>query len=366
MKIVYTHDGLMKSSSRLSRYYFEIVSRMVGKVDGLHVCKLFATNNYFKQLIKCLPLPFEPNTYHKRKIIEKLEHFNTYLNLRFRQYDLVHVTDDKSDALRWTRKPLVISIHDVVAEKYNISDERVKRAPRHELINLAAHIICISETTRADLLKVYNRVNPRNVSVIYPGSNEFNGSYENIYNFDYLLYVGSRRHAHKNFDGLLRAIAPILNNSKLKLICTGSSFTDDELTIIKNLDIYHSIVNVGYISDDALASLYHFAKLFICPSKYEGFADQILEAYANECPVCLSDIPAFHEIAGDAAAFFDSESEDAIRNCVQYILRTPNYAAELINRGNERKKLFSWDIAAQKTFEIYNRIVPARKRKSRY
>ena len=366
MKILYTHEALMKSASRLSRFYYEIVSRMKHNVDGLHVCKLFTTNTYFKSLIKCLPLPFTPDSARKSYIIEQLEHFNTYLNLKFRRYDLVHVTDDKSDALRWTKKPIVITIHDVIAEKYNISDWRQRYAPRHELINNAAHVICISETTRTDLLKIYDKVNPRNVSVIYPGCCNQCVSYENKYNFDYLLYVGSRRVEYKNFSRFIRAIAPILSNSKLKLICTGSPFTDDELSLIKQYDLYNSVVNVGYISDDALASLYHFAKIFVYPSKYEGFADQILEAYTNECPIAVSDITCFHEIAGDAAAFFNPESEESIRNCIQYVLSTPTYAEELIKRGNERKKMFSWDVATQRTYEVYRHLVPARKRPNRY
>ena len=362
MRIVYTHEALSEPVSRTSRYYYELVRRIQRKVESVCICKLISTNKYFRKIKFGIPVFVKPSLLGLDEVVEKIEELNTRINLKLRSYDVVHITDDRSEVLKLTDKPVVITIHDVIAEKFNVYKKNPLCAHRYELINNATKIICSSEITRNDLLVLYDKVQPENVFVVYPGYCKHTSRYENKYNFDYLLYVGSRHRQYKNFDRFLRATAPVLQQNNVKLICTGQAFDREELRFIRSLDLQDLVVNVGFVKEDFLANLYHFAKMLVVPSKYEGYCSQILEAFENECPVCLSDIPYFHELAAEAAAFFDPNSELAIRNCIEYILTTPNFAADLVSRGSERKLHFTWDAAVDQAYDVYQKAMEVKKR----
>ena len=90
----------------------------------------------------------------------------------------------------------------------------------------------------------------------------------------------------------------------LKLICVGLPFNKDELANLKSSKILDQ-TRVLAVNEETLNNLYSNALVFVYPSLYEGFGMPILEAFANNCPVCLSNTSCFPEIAGDAGVYFD-------------------------------------------------------------
>ena len=142
----------------------------------------------------------------------------------------------------------------------------------------------------------------------------------------------------------------------MKLVCVGSLFSRDEENFLVNSGIRQQVLAIS-VSDDLLYSLYRNALVFVFPSIFEGFGIPILEAFANNCPVCLSNSSCFPEIAGNAALYFNPEDRDSIYNSVKKIITDKKLASELINRGMERLSLFSWSKAAQQTLNVYKKIV---------
>lgn len=108
-------------------------------------------------------------------------------------------------------------------------------------------------------------------------------------------------------------------------------------------------------SDQALSELYSRALLFVYPSLYEGFGIPILEAYACHCPVALSNTSCFPEIAGDAAVYFDPYSISSMSEAITKVIYNEEKRSQLIRLGNERLKRYSWEKAAQKTEEAYQK-----------
>lgn len=112
-----------------------------------------------------------------------------------------------------------------------------------------------------------------------------------------------------------------------------------------------------YVDDDTLASLYHNAKLFIFPSKYEGFGIPILESFTNGCPACISNATCFPEVGADAVSYFNPNSEEEIRQSVEKLLTDTEYANLLRKKGFERVKHFTWKNAANQVLLSYNKVI---------
>lgn len=168
------------------------------------------------------------------------------------------------------------------------------------------------------------------------------------------MFVGTRD-PHKNFGFMLKSIAEKLKKREIKLICTGSSFTETEKELIDELGVQGNVLNSGFVSEDELSGLYANAICLVYPSLYEGFGFPILEGFLNKCPICISNTSCFPEIAGDAACYFDPKNPDSLSESVSKVLDDPVYRHKLIEKGSKRLDLFSWDESTKLTFEVYKR-----------
>ncbi|MEQ8223682.1 MAG: glycosyltransferase, partial [Candidatus Eremiobacterota bacterium] len=111
------------------------------------------------------------------------------------------------------------------------------------------------------------------------------------------------------------------------------------------------------VNDDMLGIIYKHAIAFVFPSLYEGFGLPVIEAFSCNCPVILSNSSCFPEIAGDGAIYFDGNDIEAIQNIIEKVLYNKALREELIYKGRERAKVFTWEITARKTFSLYKNIV---------
>lgn len=113
------------------------------------------------------------------------------------------------------------------------------------------------------------------------------------------------------------------------------------------------IRELGYLSsEEDRACLYGGAEVFVFPSLYEGFGIPVLEAMACGTPVVASDIEPLKEISSEAALFFKVEDAENLAEKIKGILENQEFRRELIIRGLERVKNFSWRKCAAKTLEI--------------
>jgi glycosyltransferase involved in cell wall biosynthesis len=112
----------------------------------------------------------------------------------------------------------------------------------------------------------------------------------------------------------------------------------------------------GFVPEETLAVLYRLASAFVFPSLYEGFGLPPLEAMASGTPVITSNVSSLPEVVGDAALLIDPLDPSALADAMWRVLEEPALRSELIRRGCERVKTFSWARSVARTREVYAEI----------
>ena len=263
----------------------------------------------------------------------------------------------------------ILTVYDMIHEKYPKYFAASPFITRIKAASVAAadHVICISESTRRDLLATYD-IPEQRVSVTHLGFDPLGSLLTSESSSDfkirvlgadapYLLYVGSRVN-YKNFGGLLDAYSASASlRTNFSVLCFGGgAFTGAERAAISKAGVEGSVRYLGG-SDAVLAASYAHASLFVCPSFYEGFGIPVLEAMSLDCPVACSNSSSLPEVVGDAARLFDPADRDSIRSALEAVLDSPSAAAALKERGRIRRQLFSWRSCAENTMDIYRRVL---------
>jgi len=90
---------------------------------------------------------------------------------------------------------------------------------------------------------------------------------------------------------------------------------------------------------------------------FEGFGIPVLEAMRCDIPVIASRATSLPEIAADAAIYADPGSPGSIRDAMIRIVREEGLRQELVEKGRERRKLFSWDHTASMLWNSLNQVL---------
>jgi len=248
-------------------------------------------------------------------------------------------------------------VHDMIHERfphYFMNDKAIFEYKKQSIMG-ADKIIAISESTKRDLLHFYPEVSEDKIKVIYLGSSSQPFKKANSTYGSYILFTG-KRDKYKNFHSFAEAVAPLLIQYNLNLVCTGKSFTQEEIGFFDSLEIGNRVYS-KFVDDVELASLYSNAILFAFPSLYEGFGIPVLEAFTNHCPLVLSDTSSLPEIAGDAGVYFDPNSVSDMRKKLDAVIGSQSLRNELVLKGEGRLKLFNWKKCAESTAEVYNSLI---------
>jgi len=177
----------------------------------------------------------------------------------------------------------------------------------------------------------------------------------------FILYVGDVNY-NKNVLGLIKAFADFRDQEKdFKLVLVGKAFLEEDLKetqeiikLINLLDLNKNIIRLGWIPQEDLAGIYNSATVYCQPSFYEGFGLPVLEAMACGCPVVAANTSSLPEICGRAAIMFDPYN---IKSIVEGIKMALNQKSDLMAKGLRQVENFNWEKVAQKTYEVYQKVV---------
>ena len=278
--------------------------------------------------------------------------------------DVIHETYYTDNKTVKSSAPSVITVHDMIHELFPTSfsaSDRTSSLKRNAVIR-ADHVICVSKNTKNDLLN-YFKIPENKVTVIHHGidglvdANEISLETQKRFNQPYLLYVGNRE-GYKNFVSFIKAYSQseLLKNDFQVIAFGGGEFNKSELTLLYKLDLKDNVIYRQ--GDDQLMSyLYSNATALIYPSIYEGFGMPTLEAMAHRCPVIASNSSSIPEVVADAGHYFDPKNIDSIKNSIEEVVYSSHIIDELITKGNERLKHFSWKECAKKTKSVYKKII---------
>ena len=261
--------------------------------------------------------------------------------------------------------PSVISILDV---SYLYFPELFKKKDLYQLklwgghsIKKATKVLTISKSSKNDIINEY-KIKAEKVVVTYPGIKQIaNMDKEELdkkfdIKGDYILFVGTIQ-PRKNIKRLIQAFAK-LNKKDLNLVIVGKKgwMYEETLNTPQDLGISEKVKFLDFVSDKELPSLYKNALCFVLPSLYEGFGLPLLEAMQYGCPVITSNISSLPEAAGEAALYVDPESVDDIAEKMEKLVTEPKLREDLIKKGYEQVKKFSWEKTARETLKVLEEV----------
>jgi glycosyltransferase involved in cell wall biosynthesis len=303
-----------------------------------------------------------------------LENFWRYCNYPCLQYftdefDIYHCPHHLMPPTK--NRPRILTIYDL--RRYKIP----KFYPKSKLdlfelaLKRADHFIAISEATKNDLCSLFN-ISDEKVDVVELAAD---AAYKPLPEFekretkkrlakkigtqldDYLM-VFSSPDRRKNISRIVRAFISAQSRlpDNFKLVIAGKlPRNEDIFQLIASSKKAGSIVATGTVDD--VRNLLSCAEGLVFASLYEGFGIPILEAFACGVPVITSDCSSMPEVAGDAAVLVDPYDESSITEAMVSLAADKELKERLIGKGLARAKEFSWERTAQKTLEIYKKVL---------
>jgi glycosyltransferase involved in cell wall biosynthesis len=371
IKVAYNYQTFTEQKyGGISRMFSEIATRVdlyndfdVQIYAGIYQNYYLANNRNVRK--KGFPLSYPSHLINSSYWLRFFLFINSIfakIALGIAQPDIVHETYYGSINTVPKKSKVVITVLDMVHEKFIDSMGNKKFSViKANSIKRADHVICISENTKKDLIEILN-INPDKISVVYLGyaiGEKVSDESVPIINSPYILYVGIKNQQYKNFERLLKAYG---NSKKIqdnfKLVCFGPQpFSPKELELMHYLGVStNNFFHYGG-DDKFLANLYTHATAFIYPSLYEGFGIPPLEAMSFNCPVVCSNVSSIPEIVGNAGEYFDPYSVKSMIEAMEKVLFSVDIQEDLIQKGQERVRLFSWEKCATETALVYQKLM---------
>ncbi len=260
----------------------------------------------------------------------------------------------------------VVIIHDLVPlvfpGEYPLSS-KYYRFVLSALVKRARHVIVISESTKKDVMRFF-KVPENRISVVYNGfgnemlSTAVEKDISPRIEAPFMLYVGGQSY-HKNILKLLEAYNILVSdyNCRERLVLAGASHRrthDSLMEYTRRCNLTGRVKFLGPVSDEELKWLYRNAKVFVFPSFYEGFGFPPLEAMSHGVPVVASLASSIPEVCGDAAHYMNPHNAADMAKGIHDLLENQQLREDLIMKGRERIKRFTWEDAAKGFYSVIN------------
>jgi glycosyltransferase involved in cell wall biosynthesis len=280
--------------------------------------------------------------------------------------DIVHNTFYLPRALAdYPQAMRVVTVHDMIPELFPDTRRRLDfLTVKKRYVEKADHIVCVSESTKSDLLRLYGEVSAP-ISVVYSGVGpEFVPEAPPLPKWPggYVLYVGNRS-SYKDADTLLQAFARIAgaHPGLMLMLVGGGPLTSQEQARIRTLGIGDRVFQQR-VPDSQMPSAYANARLFVFPSEYEGFGLPAVEAMACGTPMILCDSSSLPEVGADAAVYFPRRDVNALTAAMDELLHDDARRQALSKAGIDRAAEFTWERTARDMADVYRRTMESDRR----
>lgn len=263
----------------------------------------------------------------------------------------------------------VVTVHDLAYKYFP------QHFPKRDVLELnllgdfaiqnADRLIAVSASTKRDILRWYPSVKEEHITVVYHGFDaeifavERNLEEEHrVKQFlgidgEYILYTGAIQ-PRKNLEVLIEAFTLLKDRGdakNLKLVLAGGDAWLSDLvhTKVAESPFRDDILMPGQIAFGDLGHLMRGASVYVFPSLYEGFGIPVLEALASRVPVIVADNSSLREVGGNAVEYFNASDVEALAEKMHLVLSDEMLRGDMIARGLEQVKKFSWEKCAKET-----------------
>ncbi len=312
------------------------------------------------------------------RLLNRFHDYPAWLRERAANFDLFHLVDHSYAQLihDLPGDRTVVTCHDLdtfncVLEPESDPRPRWFRAMAQRSLNgflRAGHVICVSDFTRANVLR-HGLFPPDRLTVIHPGADPVFFASDTGCEANprtpparqpYLLHVGStiRR---KRIDVLLRVFARVIPQfPELQLVRVGGDLTAEQARLAQELGIAGKVIQSPHLTKPELAAMYQRAAMVLQTSDAEGFGLPVVESLACGCPVVASDIAPLREAGGAAAEYcpvgdIEAWSETVIRLLRDREIDPGDWEARRI-RARQHASNFTWSENANRTISVYQRV----------
>lgn len=245
--------------------------------------------------------------------------------------------------------PSVVTVHDFIYERFSSGPRRwVHSWQKNAAMRAAQSIICVSESTRQDMLEYAGVKHGQSVHVIHNGvSDIFRPLTLPPSSIPFVLYVGLRG-GYKNFALALGAMAFLPD---FELCCVGGgALLPKELAGVPD-SISSRVRHVGLVDDETLNVLYNQTVCLVYPSSREGFGIPVVEAMRAGCPVVSVACKAVMEVGGDALTIAEELDPRALADAILKTVSSDR--SKLIERGLAVAQAYSWEKTHARTLGVY-------------
>jgi glycosyltransferase involved in cell wall biosynthesis len=284
--------------------------------------------------------------------------------------DLFHATEHLLPPLR--EVPTVLTVHDMIFKLFPEHQKRLNywylNATMPLYCRRAGAIVTVSECSKRDIVRYYG-LHPSKVVVIYeaaasefrPASPAAADGIRRQYGLPerFIIHVGTIE-PRKNLNRLIEALQMLRDEGfRIPLVVVGAKgwLYDDLFRRLQELQICEDVHFPGYVQQAELPILYSAATMAVMPSVYEGFGLPVLEAMACGTPVVCSDASSLPEIGGTATHYFDPYQTEAMVGAIREVWASEELQTEMRQAGLEQAAKFSWALTAEKTMEVYQRLL---------
>ena len=226
----------------VTRYFADLIYNLPSAEFEASLPMSFCENHYVTETYGGKYSSFSfPRSYRlRRRLYQPVNRFCAWRALSKGDYDIFHPTYFSPyflGALEKNNKPFVLTVHDMVFERYPQDVLIYDRTIQHKklLVEKAAHIIAVSENTKRDVVEILG-TSPDKISVVHHGYRAVGSVAEQLFD-NYVLYVGERK-GYKNFFPWLSAVRPLLMKyPTLRIVCTGTPFGSSEVELFAKWNI---------------------------------------------------------------------------------------------------------------------------------
>lgn len=239
-------------------------------------------------------------------------------------------------------------------------------------------ICTVSRYSKKDISQSYNIAKPL-IHVVYNGSNESynpltekekeDGRQRFADGDDYFIFIGSI-HPRKNLDTLILAYEQFVKKTKLpvRLVIVGANMWSRSVSKILNIgarkrrqnqqtDYPAGVHFTGRLEAEDLRIALGSALAMTFVPWFEGFGIPVLESMSAGVPVLTSTETSLPEVGGDAVLYAHPGDIQGIAAQMEKLASDRQLREELIEKGLQQQKKFSWDKTARKVWLCIDTVI---------